>query len=462
MHRICLTALCSSIALQIAGSAVASGFSETILTASDAAAGRDFGNSVSKSGGRIAIGAPLHDGMGQAAGAAYVFEAGYPAGGVASWVEVAKRFALDAEPNDSFGHSVSIDQATLVVGAPGEGDPGLFSGAAYVFERDLGGAGSWSEAKKLEASDSAQLDQFGISVAISGDTIVVGAHQDEDAGSFTGSAYVFARDAGGSGNWGEVKKLMASDASADHHFGFAVAISGDTIVVGAYGDDDNGMLAGAAYVFERDVGGADNWGEAKKLVAPDGVNFDQFGSAVAIDGDELVAGMFSDDEPFHKSGSAYVFERGLGASGSWGLREKIAAADAGELDWFGRAVAIRHGRVASGAYNADTNVVVAGSAYLFERDSGGASSWGEASKLVASDAAQGDRFGISVAVDHDAIVIGADAADAVYVYQASPTELPVGPASGSLLLEAALLVTARRHLCTRRMRPGAADEPARA
>jgi hypothetical protein len=121
---------------------------------------------------------------------------------------------------------------------------------------------------KLKAFDARAWHYFGESVSIDADTIVVGARGGADAGANSGTAYVFERNRG-TGNWSQVKKLTASDAAAGQYFGTAVAISGDTIVVGADGDQTLGFCTGAAYVFERDLGGAGNWGEAKKLTASD-------------------------------------------------------------------------------------------------------------------------------------------------------------------------------------------------
>jgi hypothetical protein len=132
-----------------------------------------------------------------------------------------------------------------------------------------GEAASLAEVKKLTASDAWDMDFFGSSVAVSGDISVVGAYGEDAGGSAAGAAYVFYRDAGGADNWGEVKKLTASDAEANDNFGWSAAVSGDTAVVGAYVEDAGGSDAGAAYVFQRDAGGADNWGEVKKLTASD-------------------------------------------------------------------------------------------------------------------------------------------------------------------------------------------------
>ena len=176
--------------------------------------------------------------------------------------QVAKLAAADAAPDDRFGTAVAIDGDTAVVGAPDDDDAGDQSGSAYVFVRDA--TSIWQQVKKLTAADAAAGDRFGRSVAISGDTVVIGASDDDDAGDDSGSAYVFDRNDGGTNDWGEVKKLTAADAAAGDRFGTAVAISGDSIVIGA-----PAFGSASAYVFERNDGGANNWGEVKKLTDPD-------------------------------------------------------------------------------------------------------------------------------------------------------------------------------------------------
>ncbi|MCH8066317.1 MAG: hypothetical protein IIC90_10925, partial [Chloroflexi bacterium] len=153
---------------------------------------------------------------------------------------------------------------------------------------DSTGATSLNEVKKLTSSDAGAgffFDLFGRSVAISGDTAVVGAYVEDAAALNAGAAYVFQRNDGGADNWGEVKKLIASDIQAGDSFGYSIAVSGDTAVVGAIQEDTGGFLAGAVYVFQRDEGGADNWGEVKKLTASDAQANVQFGVSVAVSGD---------------------------------------------------------------------------------------------------------------------------------------------------------------------------------
>lgn len=269
----------------------AAGWSEVAkLTASDAAAGDLFGVSVAISGELAIVGASRNDDDGSDSGSAYVFD------GAAGWSEVAKLTASDGAAEDEFGTSVGISGDLAVVGAPQDDDNGDVSGSAYVYN----GAAGWGEVAKLTASDGAAMDFFGATVAINGDLALIGARDDDDNGDFSGSAYLFSGMAG----WSEVAKLTASDGSPGDQFGKSVAISGDLALVGADGEADNGISAGSAYVFD----GADGWSEVAKLTASDGAVEDFFGISVAISGDLALVGAFGDDDKGDLSGSAYAFE----------------------------------------------------------------------------------------------------------------------------------------------------------
>jgi len=164
------------------------------------------------------------------------------------FTQTKKLLADDGAAYDYFGESVSISDDTLVAGSDASNGDG--AGAAYIFARNQGGANNWGLVKKITASDGEAFDYFGISVSISGDTVVVGAFYDDDKGTNSGSAYIFKRDQGGANQWGQVKKITASDGAAGDYFGWSVSISDDTLVVGASDDDDNGIDSGSAYVFK--------------------------------------------------------------------------------------------------------------------------------------------------------------------------------------------------------------------
>ena len=375
------------------------------LLASDGVEGDFFGFSVAISGDTMVVGAFDDDDNGFDSSSAYVFERDQ--GGIDNWGQVTKLLASDGAALDEFGVSVAISGDTVVVGAQVDDDKSLDSGSAYVFERDQGGIDNWGQVTKLLASDGAVDDEFGFSVAISGDTVVVGAFDDDDNGSHSGSAYVFERDQGGIDNWGQVNKLLASDGAEFDHFGFLLAISGDTVVVGAGGDDDNGIDSGSAYVFERDQGGIDNWGQVTKLLDSDGAAGDRFGFSVAISGNTVVVGAVLDDDNGIDFGSAYVFERDQGGIDNWGQVTKLLDSDGAVHDFFGFSVAISGDTVVVGVGGDDDNGIDSGSAYVFERDQGGIGNWGQVTKLLASDGVVDDFFGFSGAISGDTVVVGA-------------------------------------------------------
>ena len=403
------------------------------LTASDGATNDRFGFAVAISGDTVVVGADLEDDGGISAGAAYIFERNQ--GGADNWGEVTKLTASDAAAGDQFGFGVAISGDVIVVGAVGDNSN---TGAAYIFERNQGGANNWGEVTKLTANDPVVGNRFGFFVAIDEDTVVVGAREGDGATMNTGAAYIFERNQGGVNNWGEVTKLTASDGATGDRFGFVVAISGDAIVVGADLEDERGADAGAAYIFERNQGGANNWGEVTKLTASDGAAGDGFGFAVAISGDAIVVGAVGDNS---NTGAAYIFERNQGGANNWGEVTKLTASDAAADDQFGFAVAINGDAIVVGADLEDERGADAGAAYIFERNQGGANNWGELSKLTAGDGAAGDQFGFAVAISGDAIVVGADFGDsgaantgAAYVYRLTPsTEVTInGPILGTL------------------------------
>jgi alpha-tubulin suppressor-like RCC1 family protein len=373
------------------------------LLASDGAAEDQFGHSVAIWGDTVVVGARGPD-LGRPAdqGSAYLFARNQ--GGADNWGQVIKLTASDGAADDWFGESVAIWGDTVVVGASRADIGGKAEqGSAYVFARNQGGANHWGQVSKLTASDGAAGDYFGESVAICDDTVVVGAPVDD---SWHGSAYLFARNQGGVDHWGQIEKLTATDGGGLLEFGLSVAIWEDTVVVGAYGDDiGSNADQGSAYVFGRNQGGVDNWGQIIQLTASDGAAGDNFGESVAICGDTVVVGALWDDIGSNPGqGSAYLFARNQGGADHWGQVSKLTAADGAADNVFGDSVAIWGDAVVVGAGRHNG---YRGSAYLFARNEGGADHWGEVAQLTASDGAAGDEFGESVAIWGDTVVGGA-------------------------------------------------------
>ncbi len=334
------------------------------LTASGGAAYDNFGLSVAVDGDTVVVGAPGNDGAGADSGAAYVFTRN---DGV--WDDGVKLTASDGAALDYFGYSVAVDGDTVLVGAYRDDDEendSEDSGSAYIFTKpnSSGGWADWdpmedTETAKLTASDGADDDWFGVSVALDGKTAVIGASGDDDKGIDSGLVYVFVKPSGAWADGNQTNKLTADDGEAQDNFGYSVAVDVDTVevggaevevatvVVGAYqhdpidphSDPDSPLYlldAGAAYVFTRDSGGV--WDGGEKLTADDGDALDYFGYSVAVDVDTVVVGAYGDDDNGSASGSAYVFTRD--SNGGWIQTKKLTDEDGEAGDWFGYSVAV--------------------------------------------------------------------------------------------------------------------------
>ncbi len=321
------------------------------LTASDGAANDTFGGKVALSSDTAVIGAIRHDEQGDNSGAAYVFTR---SGG--AWSQQAKLIATDTVEGDAFGQSIALVGDIMVIGAPHDDDMGDGAGSVYVFTRS---GTVWSQQAKLTAADGAVGDVFGISVALAGDTILVGADLNDEQAVDAGAVYVFTRSGD---NWSQQAKLTASDGAETDIFGVRVALSGDTALISARRDDDDvmGVDAGSAYIFVRT---GTTWRQQAKLTAADGAADDRFGRSVALVGDVAVIGAMFQDDNGENSGSAYVFTR----SGTvWSQEAKLTAADGAAGDVFGFSVALSGDTAVIGAARNDDNGNEAGSAYIFD------------------------------------------------------------------------------------------------
>ncbi|MBN1149332.1 MAG: FG-GAP repeat protein [Anaerolineales bacterium] len=389
----------------------------TRIAASDGGGYDNFGFAVSLSDDIALIGANFDQ------GAAYLFQRNADGAGGSSpdaWGQVKKLAAADGAANDYFGVSVSLDADRALVGASGDdGD----RGAAYLFERNLGGADNWGQFKKLTASDGTASDYFGVSVSLLADRALVGASCGNAANTDQGAVYLFERNSDGAGgiaadNWGQVKKLVASDGANDDRFGYAASLGTDAILVGAYLDDVEAKSdQGSAYLFKRNQGGADNWGQVKKLTAADGAANNYFGISVSLDGDTALVGAYQANS---YQGAAYLFERNQGGAENWGQANKLTAFGETGTAYFGRSVSLDGDTALVGAVVADVGAVHSqGAAYVFERNWGGAEAWGQVARLIAFDGAFEDHFGISVSLDDDTALVGAHLDDSAYSNQGS-------------------------------------------
>ncbi len=308
----------------------------------------------------------------------------------AEWIETAKLFGADTLPGSWAGwgsKGVDIDSGTVVLGAAQPN--GVGPGEAYVFRNEGGG---WTQVGELAALDGAVGELFGSAVAVSGNRAVVTAPEGRSPAGRTGAAYVF--EYSGSA-WQQVAKLTADDGASGDTFGSDVAIHGDSIIVGANHDEDQGHFTGAAYVFRNDGSG---WSQAAKLTASDQAEFDGFGTAVAIHGNTALVGAVDEGA----DGSVYVFEdsgAGWQQVGKWTATEKTGINGA-----FGWSLDLEENRAVVGRFRAPDEAGGAGAAYVFDRTDSG---WMETARLLADDAASGDALGISVGLSGDTIIAGA-------------------------------------------------------
>ena len=424
---------------------------QAYLKASNSGAGDQFGYAVAASGNTVAVCALNDDVGGASSGAVYIFVRG-----TTGWTQQGPALkASNPGVGDLFGWSLGLSGDTLVVGAPYEDSDAMNvggsqsnngrtdSGAAYIFTRT---GINWSQKAYLKASNASQSQYFGQSAAVSGNTVVIGAHyessdakgvnntqnQSNQNAVFSGAAYVFVL--GTNGVWAPDAYLKASNTSVGALFGYSAAISGDTIVIGGFGEFSNATdvggdeldhsmeNAGSAYVFFRSNG---TWTQQAYLKASNTEKDDKFGCSVGISGDTIVVGAMhedggspgvngTDNNNSHQSGAAYIFTR---ANNTWSPKAYLKASNPGEQDAFGYSVAISGDTIAVGSLQegssttginstSDNNAPNSGAVYVFVRNSTN-NTWSPQAYLKASNTGGNDFFGRSVAVSGNYVVTGA-------------------------------------------------------
>ena len=355
-----------------------------VVVPSDAAEEDRFGHAVDIEGDLLAVSAISDDDPNPSAaagvtsldssGSVYFFER--DAGGPGQWGQVGKIVAGNGMIFDNFGYDLALSGNLLAVGAWTEDEllvghettrVGVDAGVAYVFERNAA-TGAWEEQAFVESQrdlvdGKASFDNYARRVALSGDTLIVGASEETANDADQGSVYVYERNIGGPNQWGTAAVLRAGEGRPFDRLGRSVAIDGDTIVAGATGDDDIGSGSGSAFVFQRIDG---QWVESVKLLAGDGIGFERFGEMVAIDGDTIIVGAPDQDDMGAKSGAIYVFQRDMGGPGQWGQAAKITTADAVADDRFGLAGALDGTSLVTGVFQKDDNGLDSGAGYVFE------------------------------------------------------------------------------------------------
>lgn len=326
-----------------------------VLTAPDRRPRDAFGISVALSGSTLVVGAYLDDAPQQDSGAAYVFRRTQDA----TWEFVTTLIAPDGRGSDEFGYSVDIDQNVIIVGARNDNSGLSRADSAYIFERPDAESDDWQPVAKLTASDQDVFDWFGSVVTVSDDMAAVSAWRDDDRGSDSGSVYVYQRD--NLGVWTETQKLTAIDGRADDRFGIDIDMSPEWLIVGATGKNLDVIDAGAAYLFKPNGEGKPEWEPVARLAASDAVALDFFGVSVAVDGDVAAVASYH----ANATGAVYIFDLARGQGQTRTEDSAIHASTGQPNDRFGRSLAIHGNRVAVGAYRDDDLGLDTGAAFLF-------------------------------------------------------------------------------------------------
>ena len=345
------------------------------LVAQDGAESDFFGRPVASDGDYVLVGVPWDDDRGSGSGAAYLFD-------INTGQQLLKLVPDDGETYDLFGYSVAIQGDTALIGSYWDDDNGERAGSAYLFDLTTGAL-----LHKLLAEDGAAFDSFGITVALTGDLALVSSYHDDDNGEDSGSVYVFDVNSGT-----QLYKLYPDDPQVGQSFGGPVAAENNIAVFGAVGDDTNGTMSGAVYVFDLNTGEQIN-----KIVPDDGMENQLFGARVDIHNGKIVIGSKFDSYYGEWSGSAYIYEALTGVQIA-----KLLPDDGAAHDWFGAAVAINKDIAIVGAEWDDDSGTDSGSVYVFDSYTGT-----QLLKFTPADGVAESYFGGALDLNGNTALIGA-------------------------------------------------------
>jgi len=337
----------------------------TEITAGDGQDDDLFGTSVALLGTRLAVGAPNDraiDSFGSPRiGATYLYEQNPTDERV--WIEVQKIGAPRIDNNKEFGETLSLGPGRLAIGDPDFGISSGFgsNGAVYIYQPGVGGSPGWGLVREIIAADADTGDALGFSISLDGDILGAGANEKKIGDNFDqGAVYLFGKDIGGSNNWGEIKKLTASDGRDFDFFGEAVSLNSGWLAVGApqYDLPDRSNI-GAVYLFQKDFGGPSAWGEVTILNPQDGMLGDRFGSAVSLRGPLLASGakfadfFFEGGDRQLNRGSTYLYTRDPLDQSAWNITTKFISSVGGSAELFGGALSMSEDYLGISAYGVD-------------------------------------------------------------------------------------------------------------
>ena len=345
--------------------------------------------------------------------------AGYPTLGAAvSATGIESLVPEDADRDGVFGAAVSLSGKRALVGDRFDDALGNAAGSAYVFlfDGDRPEGQQWVQEAKLVADGGGPLDTFGGSVSLDGDRALIGASGNDDAGLNAGAAYVFVLDESKpiGERWTQEAQLFAEDPAPSDFFGSSVSLDSHRAVVGAVLDDVGGVDEGAAFVFGFD---GTAWSHEAKLTADDAALDDRFGHSVSLHGDRVLVGAYGVEE---EAGAAYVFayDDAQPPGQEWVQEAKLTADDAHAGDRFGFSTSLNGGRALVGSPRDDA---ASGSAYVFTfvPSEPPGERWGLPVRLRADDAASGNRFGEAVSIEGDLAIIGSPSDDTFFIASGS-------------------------------------------
>ncbi len=349
-----------------------------------------FGYSITISGDTLAVGDPYDSRAGDHAGSVTIFQVD-PQG---QWAKITTLTALqDARAGDLFGATLSLSGDRLLVGAPFSSEFGSLPGSAYIFERNQGGPHAWGQVARLVAAEVYPWDNFGWAVTQEGDRAIVGAYTTTPGGA----VYVFERNAGGPGAWGETAQLLPDAPGFQAAFGEALDLDGDLLAIGAYGGGD---YAGYVYIFQY-AADTSQWQRLTRFRAADTAPYHYFGYSVALDDYTVLAGAPGADG---LAGSAYIFTAEPDKPDTWTEQARLVPSNGAMGDMFAQHADLSgdHAWIGAPWHSSD-----AGAAYLYDRNQGGTDMWGEVAHLTGDNTLPGDAFGYRVSIDGMSAAAGA-------------------------------------------------------
>jgi hypothetical protein len=390
-------------------SALNAQFKEQKIVPADIDPGDFFGRYLAIQQNDLLIGAHQDDVNGYASGALYIFS---KTAGEDQFREVEKIVPDDGDVEEFFGYSIDISGQWAVVGSHHDSDYGGSSGSAFILKHN---GTRWQIDRKLLPGDPKAGDEYGKAARISGNTIAIGCFLDDDQGTNSGSVYLYSLT---DDHWIEIEEIYPDDPEKYDQFGNFLSIDQEILAVGVPEKQDNGPKSGCAYIFERS--GDHKWLQTAKLIPGDISEGDEFGQAINIHNEKMVVGAYKHDGLHEDGGAVYVFVKNGDA---WEQVQKIISPDNEEGDHFGNAVYQNGKLLVAGAYFDDDNGSKSGSVYLYKWVN---DSYQFLTKLVSSDGGFGDAFGSAVAIDSNYLVVGAYAdsdngffSGSAYVYEIS-------------------------------------------